>query len=206
MQFVFSIFVISLVSLFVFGLINPSKALWWYNGERNRKKVLLYYGVGYLAFMFIFSRFLPDVKPEKEQPIKVEANNDKIDTLFNVMSIAGKTEKEVGKILGKPTQTTTVNPSKTPCPCKKNTYNQKEYEVVYINGKADWITFVPYSYDKIEIKNTMITSLGLPQSFANFYNRESVAKWNNIAGIKSISFFNDGQGKLDYVYIKTLTD
>lgn len=54
--------------------------------------------------------------------------------------LAGKSPEEVKKILGKPNKTEKVNPRGTPCPCTKNYYLFDVVEIVFINGKADWIT------------------------------------------------------------------
>lgn len=59
---------------------------------------------------------------------------------IKISNIAGKTSNEVDKYLGAPTSTETVNPSHTPCPCEKNFYKNGEIEVVFMEGKADWIT------------------------------------------------------------------
>ena len=59
---------------------------------------------------------------------------------MTVADIAGKTPEEVTQILGSPTSTEIVVPSRTPCPCTKNDYQNSMIEIVFIEGKADWIT------------------------------------------------------------------
>lgn len=54
--------------------------------------------------------------------------------------IAGKSKKEVQKVLGKPVSSESVNPSGTPCPCDKLIYLNGLVEIVYMYGEADWIT------------------------------------------------------------------
>ena len=60
--------------------------------------------------------------------------------LLKISDIARKTPAELEKQFGFPTSTEIVNPSSTPCPCDKNAYRDGEIEVVFMNGKADWIT------------------------------------------------------------------
>lgn len=59
---------------------------------------------------------------------------------LKISDIAGNTPDVVAKVLGSPTSTETVNPSRTPCPCEKQIYKNGEIEIVFIEGRADWIT------------------------------------------------------------------
>jgi hypothetical protein len=59
--------------------------------------------------------------------------------LFNVDLIAGQTPAGVDAVLGAPIASEQVSPSNTPCPCPKVVY-RGGIEVVYINGRADWLT------------------------------------------------------------------
>ena len=60
--------------------------------------------------------------------------------VVNIDDLAGKSKKEIEKLIGKPNHKEKVNPSKTPCPCDKYNYLNDLVEIVFINGKADWIT------------------------------------------------------------------
>lgn len=60
--------------------------------------------------------------------------------VFVVDTIAGKSEKEIEVFLGKPNKKEEVSPSGLPCSCNKYTYIYGLIEIVYINGKSDWIT------------------------------------------------------------------
>lgn len=55
-------------------------------------------------------------------------------------SLVGKTEKEIELLIGQPNKKEQVSPSGTPCPCNKYTYIYDLIEIVFINGKSDWIT------------------------------------------------------------------
>jgi hypothetical protein len=120
---------------------------------------------------------------------------------IKISDIAGKSPSEVAKILGSPTSTETVKPSGTPCPCPKQSYRDGKIEIVFIAGKADWITInglnnAPYSSETL-------TLFGIEQKPASFSN-DSVMRWENIPGLSEVSIF-PAQGGVDYVYIKTAT-
>jgi hypothetical protein len=84
--------------------------------------------------------------------------------VVNVDNLAGKSKREIVKILGKPNYVEKVNPSRTPCPCDKYNYLNDLVEIVFINGKADWITI---------------------------NNRSSFAVVENLSAYKSINRFDD---------------
>ena len=125
------------------------------------------------------------------------------DTVIKIPSLAGKTPEQVLKILGKPTKSETAKPSNTPCPCPKNIYNNGAVEIIYINGRADWITIneignASYSKDSLEL-------LGLPVKDPTFSNA-TVKRWENIPGFNEVSIFPKNNGRdVDYIYIKAKT-
>jgi hypothetical protein len=57
-----------------------------------------------------------------------------------IEDLAGKSKKVIEKLLGEPNNKDKVSPSGTPCPCDKYNYIYDLIEIVFINGKADWIT------------------------------------------------------------------
>jgi hypothetical protein len=59
---------------------------------------------------------------------------------FEISKIALKSKKEIESLFGSPIKKEKVNPSNTSCPCDKWTYLGDMIEIVYIGGKADWIT------------------------------------------------------------------
>lgn len=60
--------------------------------------------------------------------------------VVDIDKIAGKTPSEVKSVLGEPEKKEKSNPSGTPCPCDKCYYLNELVEIIYMNGKADWIT------------------------------------------------------------------
>lgn len=121
--------------------------------------------------------------------------------IIKISDVAGKYPDEVAKIFGSPTSTETVKPSRTPCPCQKNSYKNGTIEIVFIKGKADWITIkgfgdAPYS-------EVALTLLGIEPKPATFSN-DNVMRWENIPGLLSVSIF-PAQGSVNYAYVKTAT-
>jgi hypothetical protein len=145
-------------------------------------------------------------EPSTKEPEKADAGKSPSTTIVNLKTIAGKTSQEVEAILGKAESTEKASPSGTPCkenPCDKSLYQSGKFEIIYINGKADWITINNVSDHALNDKN--IELLGLPASEPAFNNPTSTIRWEAVEGINSISFFNNGSGKIDYINIKTAT-
>jgi hypothetical protein len=123
-----------------------------------------------------------------------------------VTSIAVQAPHIVAQVLGAPDSMELVRPSNTPCqeqPCKKLTYQGGKYEIVFINGVADWITInqtLAYSLD-----TTVIEYLGLPKAAPTFRNPGMVTRWEDIAGLREVNAFDNGSGKVGYFYIKCVT-
>lgn len=92
-----------------------------------------------------------------KEMIKDSVLRDSFDFEYNIDNIAGKNEEETEQILGNSELKESVNPSRTPCPCPKNTYLGGTVEIVFIKGKADWITINLSKYHKnIVSKNFFI--------------------------------------------------
>ena len=125
--------------------------------------------------------------------------------LIDITGIAGKTLTVVEKKLGKPDNIEKDRPSGTPCingGCNRAFFQSGHYEVLFINGKADWITI--NNMLAFDLNSGSIKLIGLPKSLPSFRS-SSVLRWTNIKGIKEISFFNNGSDKIDYIYIKAKT-
>ena len=124
-------------------------------------------------------------------------------TVINIPDIAGKTPEQVAKILGKATKTKMVKPSRTPCPCPKHIYKNGAVEVMFIGGRADWITVNELgaaSYTK-----ATLALLGLPIKKPTISN-SFVMRWENIPGFFEVFLFPMSNGKdVFYAYIKTRT-
>jgi len=111
--------------------------------------------------------------------------------IVDVTKIAGKTQKQVAGYLGKETS------------CSKSKYGRKclykkgKTEIVFINGKADWITVD--AIDNILFSTTALGSLGLKKAAPSFKNSFTL-RWESIQGLSSVSIFK-GTSTSDYAYI-----
>lgn len=123
-----------------------------------------------------------------------------------VSSIAVQPPHIVATVLGAPDNIELVRPSNTPCqeqPCQKAIYQDGKYEVVFINGVADWITInqtLAYRFD-----TSVVEHLGLPKVTPTFNNPKAVVRWEDIAGLREVSAFNNGADRVAYFYIKCTT-
>jgi hypothetical protein len=160
-----------------------------------------------IVFSLALSAFIYSCgEPSTKEAEKADAGKSTATTIVNLKTIAGKSIQEVEAVLGKAESTEKASPSDTPCkenPCDKAFYQSGKFEIIYINGKADWITINNVSDHELNDKN--IELLGLPASAPAFNNAASVIRWEAVEGINTISFFNNGSGKIDYVNIKTAT-
>ena len=100
------------------------------------------------------------------------------------------------EILGEPTN------------CSKSKYGQKcfysvaETEIVFINGKADWITVE--GIDNIPFNQKALKSIGIAPATPSFKNNFTL-RWTSIQGFKEVSIFK-GATNSDYAYIKAFTE
>src|SRR3546814_907577 len=115
--------------------------------------------------------------------------------IVDVPEIAGKAQTEVAALLGEPTSCETVKQG------KKCFFKPGETEIVFISGKADWITVealdgAPYSEEALPL-------LGLEKTTAVISN-ENTMRWETIPGLLEVSVFPMQDG-VDYAYIKAAT-
>jgi len=118
-----------------------------------------------------------------------------VSAIVDVPEIAGKSQKDVAALLGDPTSCETVKKG------EKCFFKPGETEIVFISGKADWITVealdsAPYSED-------VLPMLGLEKTTAVLSNGNTI-RWETIPGLLEVSVF-PAQSGVDYAYIKTST-
>lgn len=124
--------------------------------------------------------------------------------VIQIPNIAGQSQEQVANILGKPTKSEIVKASRTPCPCPKNSYLNGKVEIVFIRGRADWITV--NNLKDVPFLNDSLTLLGLPIKEPTFSN-SFVKRWNNIPGLLSVQFAPMENGKdIHFALIKVVTD
>jgi hypothetical protein len=111
---------------------------------------------------------------------------------IDIPSIANKTKSEVSVLLGDPSS------------CAQSKYGEKcqyskgETEIVFINGKSDWITVE--AIDSIPFTPSALKSIGLTESPPSFKN-DFTMRWSGISGFLEVSIFK-GSSNSDYAYIK----
>lgn len=129
------------------------------------------------------------------------------EVIVDIKKIVGKNKEEVAKILGKSDKVELFSESSTPCkdtPCEKAFYQKDKFEIIFINGKSDWITINDLS--QYDFSEDIIEILGLPYSVPDFKNPRDLIRWKNIEGVNEINIFNNGSDKISYAYIKVTTE
>lgn len=116
-------------------------------------------------------------------------------SLIDIIEIAGKSQVQVSKIIGQPLNCSLSKYG------KKCSYNIAETEIVFINGKADWITVEGIDYMPFNFK--ALKSIGLEPKKPSFKSN-FILRWSNIQGLKEVSIFKGGSNS-DYAYIKAYT-
>ncbi|MGK0473191.1 MAG: hypothetical protein ACJAR0_003687 [Candidatus Azotimanducaceae bacterium] len=115
--------------------------------------------------------------------------------VVDVAKIAGMSQAEVATYLGKPLS---CGPSKHGARCQ---YEIGETEIVFIGGRADWITIEGINH--IPFSKTALRAIGLSESAPSFANNFTM-RWNAISGLLEVSIFKAGANS-DYAYIKVRT-
>ena len=121
--------------------------------------------------------------------------------IIEIKKIINKSLPEVVAIWGQPEKVESVTgyPCKT-SNCKRVVFDKGKYEVIFKNGRADRIT-IKKRGAYLEMNDRLIQSLGLSKATPSFSNPSTVIKWNDVEGIKEVSFFNNGYDKVDYILI-----
>jgi len=114
-----------------------------------------------------------------------------------IPAIAGKSSSQVAGILGQPTATETIHSRGRPL--TKRYYRDGDIEIVYVNGKADWITV--FGRGRLPFGPAVLPALGLPSAEPTFSNPAAVIRWETIPGIRELSVFPGGNGWAHYVYV-----
>jgi len=127
--------------------------------------------------------------------IAVASNIAVADAVIDVTKIAGKSKSEITSYLGKPSS---CGSSKYGEKCQ---YKKGETEIVFIAGKADWITVE--GVDEIPFSSAVLGALGLEDKTPTFKN-DLTLRWEGIQGIMEVSVFK-GASASDYAYIKVKT-
>lgn len=147
------------------------------------------------AFISVFLVACGEKSPTLGPSESAPKPSPKTSPVVNIPGIAGKAEEQVAAALGEPNSCENIKQG------KKCFYQPGDTEVVFISGKADWITIkaldsAPYSEDALPL-------LGLKKASASFSN-DFVMRWSAVPGLLEVSIF-PAHGHVDYAYIKTAT-
>jgi hypothetical protein len=116
--------------------------------------------------------------------------------VVDVKALAGRTEEEVAALLGAPAQCEKALHS------RRCSYAQAPVEIVFIDGRADWMTIRVYD-SELPLLPDALARFGLPVSEpAESDLHQSI--WREIAGLKEVRLVGDENGVM-YVRIKALT-
>nr|VFK18224.1 MAG: hypothetical protein BECKLFY1418C_GA0070996_10408 [Candidatus Kentron sp. LFY] len=129
---------------------------------------------------------------------KFDTNKEEypIEIIVDITKIAGKSKHQVDELLGKHTTCENIKYG------EKCYYEKGKTEIVFIDGKADWITvndmgYAPYSSKALEY-------LGISQRKPYFESKENGIRWNNIHGLREVLISPSGS-YIFYAYIKAYT-
>ncbi len=133
----------------------------------------------------------------KETLSQLPQDNSEIEIVIDLKAIAGKSIAEVNSLLGQPQSSKTVKQG------KKKVYKDEKIEIVFINGKADWITVNDFS--GVKFSPGALKAFGLPYKSPS-YATKTILKWESLEGYNSINLFGLEGGECDYLYIKAFTE
>jgi hypothetical protein len=118
------------------------------------------------------------------------------DILIDLPGIIGKSESAVAEMVGQPTKCTSTKHG------RKCIYEKAETEIVFIKGKADWITVE--GIDTLPFNKNALSSIGIKAQAPSYIN-DFTMRWEYLQGVRSISLFGVGSNA-DYLYIKVYTE
>ncbi len=114
------------------------------------------------------------------------------EAVIDLIQIAGKTQSQVSRYLGLPIS---CSGSGNGLKCR---YDRGQTEIIYFEGKADWITV--HGIDHLEFNSDAVTYLGLAARKPDSEDGDSM-EWNNIDGLFYLSLIK-GTRNADYARIK----
>ena len=117
------------------------------------------------------------------------------EVIIDVPAIVGKSKADVSKIIG---DTISCGSSKYGEKCQ---FKKAETEIVFIKGKADWITVE--GLDDKPFSDSTMQLLGFKAQSPSFTN-SFTKRWEPLQGLLSVSLFK-GSSNSDYAYIKAYT-
>lgn len=129
---------------------------------------------------------------------------------IELTSIIGRDQGAVDGALGAPSACESVSPSKVG-KSSKCSYRDGNVEVVFIKGKADWITVygtdsrAPASALDVSFDAASLAQLGLSGS-PTATSPIGVFWKGSVQGTREVTMFGQKGGKVSYFYVKAFTD
>ncbi len=128
--------------------------------------------------------------------ISVASSTNASEVLVDVLELVGKSRNDVATQIG-PALSCDTNKYGERC-----VYKEAETEILFIDGKADWITVE--GLDAAPFSDSTIELLGFESRSPSFENALT-KRWDSIDGLLSVSLFK-GVTNADYAYVKAYTE
>lgn len=125
----------------------------------------------------------------------ITSNVAQASSVVDIPKIAGQSMKQVDELL-KAKPMCSKNKRGTKC-----NYRDGRIEIIFIDGKADWITV--NELEQVPFTGSGIARLGFIEKPPTFRS-PLVMRWNGLPGVLEVSMFK-GQKGTDYAYIKVKT-
>ena len=119
-----------------------------------------------------------------------------IPVVIDVSTIAGKTPPEVAGILGAPVRRGAAASDGKNYPAYH--YRNGRVQVVFVDGKADWITI--QRLDSVPFARHALGAFGLPVAVPSSESAE-VIRWTRVAGLRELSIFARPDSGVDYATV-----
>lgn len=116
--------------------------------------------------------------------------------IVEIPRIAGKTPEELRALLGAPERCETTLYSSR---CR---YSPGRIEVVFIDGRADWMTVADFG--ETPFTPAAVKRMGLPEAPPAARDGEQM-QWSDLAGLKSVQIVGDGK-RIEFARVKARTN
>ncbi len=126
-----------------------------------------------------------------------EASKD-VPIVLDVLSIVGKPSSQVAEIIGTPAEEVKTKYG------NKKAYRDGQIEIVFIKGKADWITI--NGLGAVQYSPSALKAFGLDSKDPVYATTDTVMRWKELNGIKAVSLFKGKESFCDYLYVKVYTE
>jgi hypothetical protein len=139
--------------------------------------------------------------PEPPASAPKQTDIDSTDIILDVLALVGRTRAEIDTILGRPEHWEAVDPSRVG-PDLKCTYRSGKVEIVFLAGRADWITVD--DLQNVDFSPRSIGRFGFPVLKPTVFNPH-VIRWTGLSGLLEVVLW-PGQGRrCHFLYVKAFS-